>query len=178
MKPGKFNLLYSGDVRGDVISLCEYIEDFYLSYDLKQVEINLGAVFSVVGSMTQHFPSPIGSEHASPFKKVAAFTTYFAAEKPIITSLPIKPFGDLANHHNAIIAFALSIDALEGAVINCPKRGDIELKNRICVSKHFWQDTIACLSNCAPVYHFKSVSLIYEALAYQWNPKAAYDQNI
>jgi hypothetical protein len=128
--------------------------------------------------MTQQFPSPIGSEHASPFKKVAAFTTYFAAEKPIITALPVKPFGDLANHHNAIIAFALSIDALEGAVINCPKRGDIPLTNRIMVSEHFWKDTIACLSSVAPVYHFRCVSLMYEALAYRWNPKAQYEEVI
>lgn len=174
MKSSKFNLLYSGDVRGDVISLCEYIEDFYLSYGVQQVEINLGAVFSVVGAMTQQFPSPIGSERASPFKKVGAFTTYFAAEKPIITALPEKPFGDLSNHHNAIIAFALSIDALDGAIINCPKRGDIELKNRIVVSQHFWKDTIACFSNAAPVYHFRCVSLIYESLAYQFNPDASY----
>jgi len=178
LKANKFNLLYSGDVRGDVISLCEYIEDFYLAYEVKQVEFNLGAVFSVVGAMTQQFPSPIGSEHASPFKKVAAFTTYFAAEKPIITPLPLKPFGDLANHHNAIIAFALSVDALEGAIINCPKRGDIVLKNRIMVSEHFWKDTIACLSSVAPVYHFRCVSLIYEALAYKFNPDAPYPEVI
>lgn len=170
--------MYSGDVRSDVISLCEYIEDFYDALGVASVDLNVNKVFSVIGSMTQQFPSPIGSDQASPFKKVAAFTTYFAAEKPIITSLPTSIFGDLADHHNAIIAFSLSIDSLEGAVINCPCRGDIILDNRIIVSDHFWKDTIAALSSSVPVYHFRSVSLIYEALAYQFNPGAAYERRI
>ena len=110
MEPQKFNILYSGEVRNDVISLCEYIDDFYADQGVDSVDINVPAVFGVIGAMTQAFPSPLGVEQASPFKKVAAFTTYFAAQRPIITGLPVELFGELATHQNSIVAYALSVD--------------------------------------------------------------------
>src|SRR2546425_5368990 len=78
----KFNILYSGDLREDVINLSEYIEDFYKGVGASQVDINLNALLGVVGSITQKFPSPIGSDQASPFKKVAAFTMSPVVSKP------------------------------------------------------------------------------------------------
>lgn len=115
-------------------------------------------------------------DKSSPFKKVAAFTATFAADKPIYSPLPQAHFGPLATHQNAILAVTLSFDALEGAVIKCATRGDIVLKNRISVSKHFWKDMIAAVSCAAPVHHFECLSLIYEALAYQANPDASYER--
>ena len=161
-----------------MINVCEYIDDFYFDQGLDVVEINVNEIWGVVGAMTQQFPSPLGIAEASPFKKVAAFTTYFAAQRPIITNLPEARFGLLASHQNAIIAFSLSVDSLHGALIKCPKRGDIILKNRIQISKHFWKDLIVALSNSLPSQHFNCVSLLYESLTYQVNPEAAYDRVI
>jgi len=178
LEPQKFNILYSGEVRNDVISLCEYIDDFYADQGVDSVDINVPAVFGVIGAMTQAFPSLFGVEQASPFKKVAAFTTYFAAQRPIITGLPVELFGELATHQNSIVAYALSVDSLHKAIIKCPVRGDIPLNGRIKISKHYWQDLIVALSGSMPAHHFGCVSSIYEALAYQANDKASYERGI
>lgn len=161
-----------------MINVCEYIDDFYVDQGLGAVEINTNVIWGVLGAITQQFPSPLGITEASPFKKVAAFTTYFVAQRPIITNLPEARFGLLASHQNAIIAFSLCVDALHEALIKCPKRGDIILTNRIQVSEHFWKDLIVALSNSIPSQHFNCISLLYEALAYQVNPAASYERVI
>lgn len=171
-----FNILYSGGHRHDAMTLCEYIDEFYHSVGLDACEINLGKILGILQAINQEFPSPLGVDKSSPFKKVAAFTANFAAEKAIYSPLPQEHFGVLSTHQNAIVAVALSFDALEGAVIKCATRGDILLKNRISVSKHFWKDLIAAVSNTIPVHHFDCLSLIYEALAYQTNPDASYER--
>ena len=174
----KYNILYCGTQRADAFTLCEYIDEFYHTFGVKSCEININKVIGVLQSIDQKFPSPFGVDKSSPFKKVAAFTAYFAAEKPLHTALPEKHFGSLANHQNAVIAVALSIDALHGAVIKCVKRGDIVLDQRISLSKHYWKDLVAAASDCLPSSHFPCLSLIYEALAYQANPDASYDRII
>jgi hypothetical protein len=161
-----------------MISVCEYIDDFYLDQGLDSVEIDTKEIWGVVGSMIQQFPSPLGIAEASPFKKVAAFTTYFCAQRPIITTLPTERFGLLASHQNAIIAFSLSVDSLHEALLKCPERGDVVLTNRIQISKHFWKDLIVALSGAIPSQHFNCVSLLYESLAYQANPAASYERLI
>jgi hypothetical protein len=88
-------------------------------------------VTGVIAVTNQQFPWTHGAEKASPFKKVAAFTTNFVAEKPILTPFPEDKFGILGTHQNAIIAYALSVDALEGSVIKCEKRNkEIVLKKQ------------------------------------------------
>jgi hypothetical protein len=174
----KFNILFCGDVREDIISLGEYIEDFYKRAGAPAfVDLNVSKLYGVVSSMISDFPSHLTAEQASPFKKVASFTTFFSAERPILTPLPADVFGDFATHQNAIIAFSLSVDALFGAQIQREDKG-VTLENRIFVSDHFWQETILSISNCAPIHHFGCVALLYEALAYQFNPDASYERRI
>lgn len=171
----EFNILYSGGHVDDARTLCEYIDGFYDSLGIRTCDLDLGKLLAVVQATYQDFPHPVGAEKSSPFKKVAAFTANFAAERPIVTPLP-SSFGPLASHQNAVLAVTLSIDALEGAVIKCKRRGDITLSNRICLSKHFWKDLVAAASSAVPLHHFECLALIYEALAYQFNPGASYDR--
>jgi hypothetical protein len=177
--PTKFNILFSGSLGADVVNLCRYIDEFAATVGLSHLDINTSAITGVIAVTNQQFPWTHGAEKASPFKKVAAFTTNFVAEKPIITPFPENKFGILGTHQNAIIAYALSVDALEGAIIKCDKRKkDIPLTNRIKISQHYWQDLIVALSGCSPAHHFNCVSLIYESLAYRANPDVSYDQTI
>ncbi len=175
----RFNILFSGDATTDVANLCRYIDAFGEDIGLKSVEIDLPAARGALGVMVQDFPWELGADKASPFKKVASFTTNFIAKKPILTSFPDELFGPLAHHQNAILAFSLSVDSLLGATIECPKRKkQIVLKNRISISKHYWQELIVALSAAIPYQHFRCVALLYEALAYQANPEAAYTRVI
>lgn len=170
----KFNILFSGSDQADVLNLCRYIDEFGVAVGVPYLDINIVAVTGVVGSNAQ-FPWPGGTEHSSPFKKVAAFTANFVSQRPIMTAFPEEKFGKLYKCQNAIIAYALSIDALEGATINCEKRKKtIELKNRIKISHHFWSDLILALDAATPSQHFECISLIYESLAYKANPDAQY----
>jgi hypothetical protein len=174
----KFNILFSGNPRADLVSLCRYIDEFDAAVGLKQLDINTTALMGVIG-MNQQFPWPPGPEKSSPFKKVAGFTTNFVSTHPILTPFPEDKFGSLSSHQNAIIAYALSVDALHGAVIKCERRHkEIPLANRIQISLHYWQDLIVALSSCIPSQHFFCVSLIYEALAYQANPDVSYERLI
>lgn len=165
-----FNILYSGDPHSDVLSLCSYIDEFYSVLGITSAEIDITKIKAVIYGMYQDFPHPTGSTGSSPFKKVAAFTVNFCAESPIRTSIP--KFKDLQNFQNAIVAYALSIDALDGAGFN---GSDKTLSNRVEVSTHFYKDLILCFSKCIPSQHFDSFALIYESLAYQANPTASYE---
>lgn len=176
--PQKFNILFSGSDQADVLNLCRYIDEFGHAVGLPHLDINIIAITGVVGVNSQ-FPWAGGMNQSSPFKKVAAFTANFVTQKPILTQFPEDKFGKLYKCQNAIIAYALSIDALEGATINCSKRNKvIELKNRIKISQHYWSDLMLALDAATPSQHFECISLIYEALAYKANPDAAYDSVI
>lgn len=166
-------MLFSGELRDDVIAICGYVDAFYESLGIQRADIVVDKMFSVASGMVQDCPYPHGIEAASPFKKAASFTCNLVAERPILTSIP--DFGDLATHQNAIVAFSLSLDMLEGAVIHCPTRGDIVLKNRIKVSAHFLKDAISALSFATPSSHFSLIALLYESLAYGANPTASYE---
>ena len=167
-------MLFTGNVRDDAVTLCGYVDAYYSSLGMGPIDISLEKMFSVATGMALDCPYPHGIEAASPFKKVASFTTNMVASRPIMT--PIPDFGDLATHQNAIVAFSMSIDMLEGATIHCAKRGPIVLEKRITVSKHFFVDTISALSFATPLQHFSLVSLLFESLAYEANPNAPYDK--
>jgi len=172
------NFLYSGDIGADYFNLLNFVEGFYKSFNVPSVNISAEAVNKVFAGMLLDFPHPTGTQKSSPFKKVAAFTTNFVAEKPIITPLPTGTFGILSTHQNAIIAFELSRVALHGAIINCKERGALALENPIVISDHYWKDLIVCLSKCIPSSGFEACSLIYEALAYNANPAISYKRKV
>jgi hypothetical protein len=169
----KFNFVFSGDARTDAVNVCHYIDQYYAALEVSSAEIDLNRMMGVVSGMVQDFPHPLGIAHSSPFKKAATFTAFFAAERPILTSLPDAVFGPLCTHQNAIIAFELSIDALEGAQLHHTNGTVVTLEKRIKISKHFWSETIAAISDCMPAQHFKCLALLYESLAYQENPLAS-----
>lgn len=173
-----YNFLYSGDLQADYYNLLNFVEGFYKDLEVPSVNISSEALNRVFTGMLMDFPHPTGTQKSSPFKKVAAFSANFVAEKPIVTPLPDAPFGHLASHQNAIIAFELSRAALHGAIINCKVRGELKLENPIMVSQHYWKDLIVCLSKCIPSSGFEAVSLIFEALAYNANPNISYERTV
>ncbi len=171
----EFNFLYSGNQQQDLHNIAVYIDSFCAAIGMPNVEIDTRALWGVLTSLAQDFPYRQGVEKASPFKKAAAFTTDFIAAKPILTPFPQEHFGDVAGCQNAIIAYELSVDALHGAEINCQIRGrTIKLTERIKVSRHYWMDLISALSACTRVHHYDLLTLVYESLAYRWNPDASY----
>jgi hypothetical protein len=170
----KFNILFSGNAQVDVYNLCEYIDDYAHRIGMREIGISVPKINALFGALAQDFPYPLGSTNASPFKKVAAFTVNMVVEKPIQQPFPVEVFGDLAYRPNALVAYALSVDALHGAELERDD-GKMVLENRIKVSAHQWADIIMAIDDCTPQKHsFKMLSLLYESLAYRWNKDASY----
>jgi hypothetical protein len=172
------NFLFSGAARTDVLTICDYIDEYYSNLQEGEVLIDVAALTDVINSCINKFPHPCGCDDSSPFKKAATFTTYFVNGWPIRTPITSKEFRegackDLAMCQNAIVAFDFCVDALHGAKLQRADK-EITLQNRISVSLHFWKDLILALSSCAPSSHFQHISLLYEAMAYQANPDASY----
>lgn len=140
---------------------------------MELVEVNEEAVRRALTGM-DNLPWSYGAQAASPFKKISAFATNFVIHQPIATPFPEKHFEKLYGYQNAIVAYHLSIYSLHNAVIDCPFRKKVVLKNRIKVSYHFWQEFVLALSQSNPVEHFDFVSLIFESICYESNPYASY----
>ena len=148
------------------------MDEFGAAHGIEPFEVDETAVDRVLVEMMQLPWSP-GVGRASPFKKVAWFVSCFVARKPIIPTLPVAKFQKLADHQNAIAAHQMAVMALHGAIIECPYRGKITLETPITISRHYWKELIATLNGSGPPY-FHYISLIYESLAYEANPKASY----
>jgi len=168
----KFNILHSGNAERDKKSLCDLLDEIGAAHGVQPFEVDEGAVDRVLVEMLD-LPWAPGIGHASPFKKVASFVSCFVSRKPIITTLSVEKFQKLADHQNAIAAHQIAVIALHGAVIECPYRGPVVLEKPITISRHYWKELIATLNNSGPAY-FHYISLIYESLSYEANPKASY----
>jgi hypothetical protein len=170
--PPRFNFLYSGNTEQDKQTILAYLDEFGAGYGVLPFEVDGHAIDRTLTNMIRP-PWPSGIDQASPFKKVASFVANFVYEKPILTPLPVNVVQNLSSHQNAIAAHQIAVDALHGAIIECPYRGKITLDKKITVSKHYWKELIALLHVSTPA-HFHYISLIYEALCYEANPTASY----
>src|SRR4029077_18492567 len=83
----------------------------------------------------------------------------------------------IPNHQNVILAYHMAVDCLHGAEIY---KGThiVVLKNKIKVSQHFFHEFVEAYSSAVPASDFKSVSLLFEQLAYKVNPDAPYPEVI
>ena len=179
MSSQKFNILFCGEDEKDRKSLLTYLNHYGQSIGLVSMEVDEVAIARVLTSM-HSLPWRFGSNQASPFKKVASFVTAFSFEQPIVTPFHVGDIGQLglSEHQNAITAYSLAVDSLEGAFIVCPFRGRVQLKARIHVSQHFWRELISTLSGANPHEHFHFLALLFESLAYEANPNASYVRTI
>ena len=172
-----FSILYNDDVETDLIALLTYINEFTKSLGAKVV-IDPDIVQSVLLGMRQDFPHVEGLKKASVFKKIANFMAFFMVQAPIQQPFPKEVVGEelaaLRNHQNAIIAFHLAIDSLDGAIIYRDNGKTITLENRIQVSRHSYMDIIEALCGVVPMHHLKMLAVFLEQLAYKSNPDCQY----
>lgn len=179
-----FKILYQEgrDISASLFSIAVYVNSFAKGLGLKELNVNPIAFQSVAAALARpDFPHVDGVAKASPFKKAANFFVWFVAEKPIVDELPdeiITPeLKRVPNHQNVIFAYHMAIDCLHGADLQ--KNGSsVVLRNKIKVSSHFFHDFVHAYSCATPQSDFKPVSLLFEQLAYKWNPDAPYDEVI
>lgn len=177
---------YASEVYADTRNLFAYIDSFVESLGFDEFEIDESKLLSVVQVMRGKFPYAQGHQNANPFKKVAYFVVNFIAERPLLSSFPdyyvVKDtqINTIKNHQNAVLAYFIAIDSLENAKIHRTNGEDVEiiLNNRIKVSKHSFVDIIESISDATPLTHFKTLTVLFEQLAYRSNPHASYPLEI
>lgn len=180
----KYSILYSGDSHLDIVNLFTYMEGFAKGLGFDNLDIDTQACQSILINMRHDFPHNDGVLNASPFKKIANFVTYFVALRPVKSEFPdtFAVYGhklnEIRNHQNAIFAYHIAVDSLRNAAIYRNKKEILILENKIQVSQHSYLDIIDGLSNVTPVDHFKLVTLLFEQLAYRFNPNASYATDI
>jgi hypothetical protein len=124
--------------------------------------------------------------HPSIFKKAGQFTLHFVLNNPITTELPETWYLDEIPHlnvQNAILAFEICRQSFFNAVIHGADGEDKPLKNKITPSQHQLVDIIKSLATIQPVpaaydTYSRLVALIYESLAYEFNPDCRYKHKI
>lgn len=164
-------------IAADAFNLFEFCSGFYSVLGLNP-EISQAKLWNTLAEHQTILIKNVSIARPSVFKLSAAFTIAFVLTSPLdqpLASGRLDPkLTEIPNHQNALIPFEYCRYILCGAKINHPKRGDIELKKRINLSKHFKIDlihSIAAINRDGANFHL--LSLIYESLCYKANPKAS-----
>lgn len=164
------------DIMADVCNLFKFCNGFYTTLGLSP-EISKAKLFATLDAY-QTILKNVNITRPSVFKLSTALTIAFILKSPLdqpLSSDKLDPkLTKIRNHQNALVPFEYCRYILCGAKINHPKRGDIELKKRIKLSKHFKIDlihSIAAINRDGANFHL--LSLIYESLCYKANPKAS-----
>nr|VFK45759.1 MAG: hypothetical protein BECKTC1821E_GA0114239_10545 [Candidatus Kentron sp. TC] len=165
----------AGSKKEVLSSIGQFIEVTY--YNLgKKVDCDWHKLSSVVSAyLIDTYESFDGDRRIpSPFKRSANLLLNFWAEKPIGT--PIYEDADISRidgHQNIIIPLMFGIELLHGAKIRKESGKDVELSERIRLSKHSLMDLLYAIRESTPSSHFKLTAFLFEQMAYRFNPDAS-----
>lgn len=162
----------------DLVYTLQYINNFTKSIGVEGVDIDIRKLQEIISIAKEdgHYAEG-GAKKASVFRKLASFTSYFVAERPIANAFPVEKIGDdlyrISNHQNAIVALSIAIDSLHGAKI-LRTDGDFLLENKIKLSSHSYVDIVDALTGVTPSCGMKLVSVLFEQMAYRQNCNCEY----
>lgn len=162
----------------DLVYTLQFINYFTKSIDVTSVDIDIRKLQEIIAIAKEdgHYAKG-GAEKASVFRKLASFTSYFVAERPIVNAFPVEKIGEdlhsISNHQNAIMALHIAIDSLHGAKIH-RNDGVFTLDNKIKLSQHSHVDIVDALTGVTPSSGMKLVSVLLEQMAYRQNCTCEY----
>lgn len=169
-------MLLSGNLHEDVKAINAFASKYETICGMRCLHSDSVQFAKMFWGMTEQLgdPGTDGFFKASPFKQVASFTINFLNHKPLKVSFP-DTFNDLARYPHALFAVQYSIAALHNASIQKPDESFHSLTVKIEPSYHYVRDFIEWLETSEkPLDCFVPTFLVYEALAYQFNPTVAY----
>lgn len=185
------NGIFGGDAefREAYANIQNFIRSFYIQaganvkYNIPHHCATVGFVMAQTSADLSHLPQP------SIFKKSAQFTLNFVIHNPISTDLPDNWYPaeiPRRNFHNALLAFEICRNSLFNAVIyrdDNDGRGIVEkpLKIMIKPSQHQMGDITKCLAMIQRAEegydtYARLLALMYESLAYEFNPDCRYPE--
>lgn len=164
----------------DIVDVLQYINDYTAAIGIKDVDINVNTVSTIIAVAKNDGHYPGGAAKASAFRKVASFIAYFVALRPIINAFPMDKIGEqlyrINNHQNAILALAIAMDSLHGATIY-RNDGEFVLTNPLIISSHSYVDIVDAISDVIPSIGMKLAAVLLEQIAYRFNPDCEYKLN-
>lgn len=139
--------------------------------------INPDNIWEFITSLSKlDFPANGGFEKASPFKKAANVFVWLQAIKPFKEPLTAEQVGNdlakLPNNANVIIGYTLIQEALTGAKLVKTVNGEettVILDRPMRISRHMLVDLAEASQRITPNDHFKTYSVLFEALCYNEN---------
>lgn len=145
-------------------------------YDIRFHTATVGWVLAQTCADLSHLPKP------SIFKKAAQFTLNFVIHNPITTELPATWYPSelpRRDFQNALLAFEICRASMHEAVVHGCDGQTRQLTIPITPSRHQMTDILKCLSSIQRVEesfdsYARLLALLYESLAYEFNPKARY----
>lgn len=170
-----FELLYGDDKITALSVFLQWADKLTGSLGVGKISIDDDQALKFVSNLRrEEYPAVGGFDESSPFKKAAGIYVWLQAVNPF---LPAGKIGDLpVMDHSmaAIVGFGIVRQCLNGATFVNRDKQTVTLKNPINVSDHFYKDFIEASRGITPESHFKTYSLLFEALAYEANENASY----
>lgn len=179
-----FEALYSDD---DNISLSVFLvhaQDFLKGFDADSAGIDTQTALRFVSSLKKEkFPANGGYEKASPFKKAAYMYVCLHECNPFTETISIgdKPVDGLSNFSHSVatlVGFSLVQRCLYGATVKRKDEKEFALKKSIEVSDHYMRDMIEASRDITVEEHFRTYSILFEALAYAAHNEVAYEEKV
>lgn len=146
-------------------------------------EINFESLKTFLNSLNnvrnQGFPANGGYDAASPFKKAAYIYVCLNQTNPFVGYLPVDYIHEGSappTSISSLLGFALVKSCLTGVTITKSSGKEIVLSHPISVSHHFMIDLLEASNGITLQTHFRTFSLLFEALVYEANPGVCYQK--
>ncbi|MDR1280478.1 MAG: hypothetical protein LBK99_06615 [Opitutaceae bacterium] len=180
-----FETLFAGTKESAHFVFLDWTDHFLEGFGIADsVKLPSEYAYDFIGQLQtarRNFPAKGGYEKASPFKKAAYLYVSLHAYRPFLGSLPVDVFNGLAAYTHApssIIGFSMVKECLLNAELHRSDNKCVRLQVPITTSFHFFRDLVDASSGIALETHYKTFSMLFEALAYGANPQASYDKVI
>ena len=181
-------MLFNNIVDEDIVNVLTHISLFCKQIGSVDTQVSSEAVYQTCLKMRSHFPTREDSteensiEKASIFKRAAVFVACFMELMPIQPNafLNSKLPSEVKKYNsNSIIALDIALFYMVDAIIERSDGEKFTLSKGFIISTHSYYDILDMLSNevCLQ-HHFKSISLLFEQIAYKTHPEAQYDQPV
>ncbi|GAA5130764.1 hypothetical protein JIN84_05125 [Luteolibacter yonseiensis] len=172
-----FDDLYSEDPYESARIFAPWADQCLKGFGCENYFINPDRIWEFITSLRKSdFPANGGFEKASPFKKAANVFVWLQAIAPFKEPLKSEQVGEdlarLSNNANVLVGYTLVQEALTGAKLfkkNGEQETVVTLEKPMRISRHMLVDLAEAAQRILPDTHFKTYSVLFEALCYNEN---------
>jgi hypothetical protein len=175
-----FDQLYDEDKNMAQAVFLSFCNKVTTGLNLPSLDISPEVAHSFVSNLRKdEFPACNGFTAASPFKKAANLYVWLHAVNPFNAGLPEEVFGKAISKFGpsgtaSVFGYIMVKSALSGVELNKSNGVVSKLTCDISVSSHYLVDMVEASQSITPETHFKTFSILFEALVYEANAGVSY----